>query len=498
MGSITETATAFPGQTGQRPNSVAPLAEMLRLNGFATAAFGKSHETAAWEVSPSGPDQSLADPLRLRQVLRVHRRRGQPVGAGDLRGHEPGRAAEGSELPLHDRHDQPGDQVGQGREIAHAGQAVLHLLRPGRHPRSAPRAEGVDRQVQGQVRPGLGQAPRRDAGPAEEAGRGPAGHQARPQAGGDQGLGQAHAPTRRSSSPARWRSSPATASTPTTRSAGWSRPSRTWASWTTRSIFYIVGDNGASAEGGMNGLFNEMTYFNGVRETVADILKHYDDLGGPTVLRPLRGRLGRGRGYAVHLDEAGRRRITAAPATAWSSTGPSGSRPRAKCARSGITSSTSRRRSWKRPACPSPRSVNGTPQTPIEGVSMVYTFDDAKAKRPAHDPVLRDLRQPRHLPRRLAGRHRPPGALGSRSRGDPFLDDKWELYDTRTDFSLANDLAAKNPEKLKEMQELFMKEAVKNHVLPHRRSRRRAGQRRPGRAARPDGRPHVADGLSRA
>src|SRR6266496_192645 len=55
LGSITETATAFPGQTGQRPNSVAPLAEMLRLNGYSTAAFGKSHETAAWEVSPSGP-----------------------------------------------------------------------------------------------------------------------------------------------------------------------------------------------------------------------------------------------------------------------------------------------------------------------------------------------------------------------------------------------------------------------------------------------------------
>ncbi len=55
MGSITETATAFPGQTGQRPNSVAPLAQMLRLNGYSTAAFGKSHETAAWEVSPSGP-----------------------------------------------------------------------------------------------------------------------------------------------------------------------------------------------------------------------------------------------------------------------------------------------------------------------------------------------------------------------------------------------------------------------------------------------------------
>ena len=46
-------------------------------------------------------------------------------------------------------------------------------------------------------------------------------------------------------------------------------------------IFYIVGDNGASAEGGMNGMFNEMTYFNGVQETVQDVLKHYDELGGP-------------------------------------------------------------------------------------------------------------------------------------------------------------------------------------------------------------------------
>jgi len=55
MGAITEIATAFPGDTGQRPNSVAPPAEMLRLNGYRTAAFGKNLETAAWELSPSGP-----------------------------------------------------------------------------------------------------------------------------------------------------------------------------------------------------------------------------------------------------------------------------------------------------------------------------------------------------------------------------------------------------------------------------------------------------------
>ena len=54
-GSIMETATAFPGDTGVLPNSVASLGEMLRLNGYSTAAFGKWHETAPWETSVSGP-----------------------------------------------------------------------------------------------------------------------------------------------------------------------------------------------------------------------------------------------------------------------------------------------------------------------------------------------------------------------------------------------------------------------------------------------------------
>jgi len=55
MGGIIEMGTQFPGNTGQIPNSVAPVAEMLRLNGYATAAFGKWHETAAWEASMAGP-----------------------------------------------------------------------------------------------------------------------------------------------------------------------------------------------------------------------------------------------------------------------------------------------------------------------------------------------------------------------------------------------------------------------------------------------------------
>jgi arylsulfatase len=62
-GAIMELATGFPGNTGVRPNSVAPMAEMLRLNGYSTAAFGKYHETAPWEVSVSGPfDRCLPVP----------------------------------------------------------------------------------------------------------------------------------------------------------------------------------------------------------------------------------------------------------------------------------------------------------------------------------------------------------------------------------------------------------------------------------------------------
>jgi hypothetical protein len=55
MGSIGETATAFEGNTAVRPKSVAPVTEMLRANGYSTAAFGKYHETPPWEVSASGP-----------------------------------------------------------------------------------------------------------------------------------------------------------------------------------------------------------------------------------------------------------------------------------------------------------------------------------------------------------------------------------------------------------------------------------------------------------
>ena len=115
---------------------------------------------------------------------------------------------------------------------------------------------------------------------------------------------------------------------------------------------------------------------------------------------------------------------------------------------------------------PEPKVVNGILQTPIEGVSMLYTFEDANAKG-------RRLTQYFEMYCNRAIYH--DGWLAGTVHGCSWEtekpratleNDKWELYDTRADFSLADDLAGKYPEKLKEMQELFMREAAKYNVLP--------------------------------
>lgn len=114
---------------------------------------------------------------------------------------------------------------------------------------------------------------------------------------------------------------------------------------------------------------------------------------------------------------------------------------------------------------PEPKSVNGTSQTPIEGVSMLYTFNDAKTKS-HHTTQYFEILSNRAIYKDgwLAGTvHRAPWQMKSNTT---LADDKWELYDTSKDFSLSNDLAQKMPDKLKEMQALFTKEAINNNVLP--------------------------------
>jgi arylsulfatase len=229
-------------------------------------------------------------------------------------------------------------------------------------------------------------------------------------------------------------------------------------------ILYILGDNGTSAEGGMFGMFNEMTYFNGVKETVQEMLKHYDDWGGPGTYPHMAA------GWAVAGDTP----------FMWTKQIPSnygGTRngmivswPRR------IKAANEIRSQWhhvidvaptvlEAANLPEPKNVNGVVQAPIEGVSMVYTFDQPEAKS-THKTQYFEIMGNRGIYHEgwFAGTiHRAPWEGVPRRK---LQEDIWELYDTHNDFSLVNDMATSNPSKLKELQNLFMKEAIKYRVLP--------------------------------
>ena len=214
----------------------------------------------------------------------------------------------------------------------------------------------------------------------------------------------------------------------------------------------------------MNGLVNEYTYFNGVPETVADMMTHIDELGGPLAFNH----------YAAGWAVAGDSPFTWTKQIAGSYGGTRNplvvSWPRHIKAKGQL------RTQWhhviditptilEAAGLPQPRVVDGTTQTPIQGVSMVYSFDDPGAKSP-HLTQYFEILGNRGIYHDgwLAGTvHRAPWEYVPRAA---LENDKWELYDTRSDFSLTNDLSVTNPAKLKEMQDLFLEEAVTNHVLP--------------------------------
>jgi arylsulfatase len=213
----------------------------------------------------------------------------------------------------------------------------------------------------------------------------------------------------------------------------------------------------------MVGLFNEYTYFNGLHESVQDILKHYDELGNPTTYPH----------YAAGWAVAGDTPFT------WTKQVPSYGGTRNGMVihwPKNIKAKGELRSQWhhvidiaptilEAAGLPEPKSVNGTVQTPIEGVSLAYTFTDPKAPSRHTTQYFEILgnRSIYHDGWLAVTVHRAPWEFKPQAT---LENDRWELYDTRTDFSLTDDLAAKNPDKLKELQALFLKEAVKYHVLP--------------------------------
>jgi len=463
MGSITETATAFPGNTGQRPNSVAPVAEMLRLNGYSTSFFGKNHETAAWEISASGPTTRWPNRSGFDEFygfMGGETNQWAPIVYHNLAP---------VELPKDPKYHFMNDMTNkaiawvQYQKSLTPDRPFFMYFAPGatHAPHHVPkewiakykgkfdkgwdvfREETLARQIRlGVVPAGTKLAPK-------------------PEAIKDWDKLSADEKKLFARQMEIYAGFGEYADTEIGRLVDALRDT---GQLDNTLVFYILGDNGTSAEGGMNGLFNEMTYFNGVEETVQGILKHYDELGGPMSYPHMAA------GWAVAGDTPFTWTKQVASNFGGTRNGMVVHWPKRIKARGEVRSQFHHvidvaPTMLEAVGLPEPKSVNGTVQTPIEGVSMAYTFDDPKAES-RHKVQYFEMIGNRaiYADGWFAGTiHRAPWEAKPRAA---LLDDRWELYDTRNDFSLANDLAAQNPAKLKELQELFMKEAVKYKVLP--------------------------------
>ncbi len=230
-------------------------------------------------------------------------------------------------------------------------------------------------------------------------------------------------------------------------------------------FFYLVGDNGASGEGGPYGLFNEMSILNGAAEDPAFITKNLDKLGGPDADNHIPV------GFAWALNTPFQ----------WTKQVPS----HFGGTRSGMVVSWPARirdqgglRSQfhhlidimptilEITGIPAPKSVNGVRQKPIDGVSMAYTFDSVTApdRRKTQYFEMMSNRSIYHKGWMASVFHgRAPWDFNTAPR---YEDEKWELYNIDKDFSQAEDLAAAYPKKLAELQQLFDAEARKYNVYP--------------------------------
>ena len=174
FGSVGEFAGGFPGYSATLPRDSAPLPRVLRDNGYSTAAFGKWHLTPDSAARRGWPVRPLAQRVGLRPLLRIPRWRLEPVGSVPHREpedhrHTRGVLRRGEPVLLPERHGGQHDRVAARRAGAGRREALLHLLLHWLQPRAAPRGKRMGRQVQGQVRSGLGSAPRGDVCATEGA-----------------------------------------------------------------------------------------------------------------------------------------------------------------------------------------------------------------------------------------------------------------------------------------------------------------------------------------
>jgi len=462
-GAIMELATGFPGNTGVRPNSVAPLAEMLRLNGYSTAAFGKYHETAPWEISVSGPfdrwpTRSGFD--KFYGFIGGETNQWAPaIFDGTVR----------VETPHDPDYHFTADMTNQAINWVSAQQALtpdrpfyMYFATGATHaPHHSPKK--FIEKYKGKFDQGWDSLREETFARQKALGVVPQDAQltARP----------AEIPAWDDQTPdqrklfARQMEAFAGFAEHTDYEVGRLVQALEEMNELDNTLFlYIVGDNGCSAEGGPQGTYNEMMALNGILSEPSQMMGHIDDWGSPNTFphfaigwahagntpfqwtKQIASHFGGTRnGMVVHWPEG---------IQAWNQI------------RSQFTHATDIAPTVLE-ACglPFPKSVNGTEQIPFSGASFMFSFDDATAAD-RHTVQYFEMFGNRGIYDNgwvACTRHSIPWLM---AENPPLTEDVWELYNVSVDFSQANNLADENPGKLRELQDLFTQEATRNHVFP--------------------------------
>jgi len=462
-GSVMEVATAFPGNRGQRPLSVAPLAEILRLNGYSTAAFGKYHETAPWEVSVSGPFDRWPTGSGFDKFYGFI--------AGETNQFAP--VIHDGTTPV-DPPDDPDyhfttDMTNQAIIWARSQQSLtpdkpffIYYATGATHaPHHVP-ADWVNK-YKGKFDDGWDAYRDRTLARQIELGVVPPGTQMGAKPADIVDWDTLSADEKRLF--VRQMEVFAAFAEHTDHEVGRLADAIEAMGEIDNTLFvYIFGDNGSSAEGGLGGTFNETIVLNGLQEPVEEQLSRLDEWGGPTSYPHFHA------GWAVATNTPFQ--WTKQVASHYGGT----RNPLVVHWPEGIKAKGEIRSQWhhvtdiaptvmEAAGLPFPTSVHGTVQKPFEGVSLIYSFDSPDAAD-RHTTQYFEMFGNRAIYQDgwvAATKHRTPWAGAA---DGPLDQDKWELYHVAEDFSQANDLAASNPAKLAELQELFMEEAIKYNVLP--------------------------------
>ncbi|MET0991435.1 MAG: arylsulfatase [Lacisediminihabitans sp.] len=470
MGSITETATSAPGNSSVRPNTKAPLALTLKLNGYSTAQFGKCHEVPVWQSSPMGPFDAWPSAgggfETFYGFIGGENNQWEPALYDGTTPVEPPATPEEGYHLTEDLADRAVGWIRTQKALMPDKPFFVYFAPGATHaPHHVPK-EWADK-YKGRFSEGWDVQRERTFAKQKELGVIPA----------DTELTPRHAEI------------PAWDDMPDELKPALERQMEVYAGFMEHTdhhvgriidaiedlgalentlVYYIIGDNGASAEGTLNGAFNEMANFNGMAalETPEFLISKIDELGSPTSYN----HYAVGWAWAMNAPFQWTKQV----ASHWGGTrnGTIVHWPEGIQEKGGLRSQFTHvidiaPTILEAAGLPEPTMVNGVLQEPIEGTSMLYSFDEPDTPE-RHDLQYFEMFGNRGVYFRgtsAVTKHRTPwvmtgGALAA------FDDDVWELYDGTTDFSQARNIASERPEKLHELQRLWLIEAVKYNVLP--------------------------------